>query len=194
MNIILFNFEGHIQGDQASIVGGAIDFVKELEQLLQSLEAQKRTLIQQQQQQDHHHHHHNQKVVGDHDTEDVPPFSQFFAYPQYIWCHSDRECQPESHRAPAMADIEVTLIETHANLRILSPRRPRQLLKLVVGLQALSLTILHLNVTTLDSLVLYSLSTKVCSHPCLCLVLSMSACVLSNVSMFVFILSFMCSV
>ncbi|KAH7687386.1 Myc-type basic helix-loop-helix (bHLH) domain-containing protein [Dioscorea alata] len=151
--------ESYVQrGDQASIVGGAIDFVKELEQLLQSLEAQKRTLIQQQQ--DHHHHHH-QKVVGDHDTEDVPPFSQFFAYPQYIWCHSDRECQPESHRAPAMADIEVTLIETHANLRILSPRRPRQLLKLVVGLQALSLTILHLNVTTLDSLVLYSLSTKV---------------------------------
>ncbi|KAF2324955.1 hypothetical protein GH714_021850 [Hevea brasiliensis] len=30
------------RGDQASIIGGAIDFVKELEQLLQSLEAQKR--------------------------------------------------------------------------------------------------------------------------------------------------------
>ncbi|KAG8477538.1 hypothetical protein CXB51_030292 [Gossypium anomalum] len=31
------------RGDQASIIAGAIDFVKELEQLLQSLEAQKRT-------------------------------------------------------------------------------------------------------------------------------------------------------
>jgi len=31
-----------VQGDQASIVAGAINFVKELEQLLQSLEAQKR--------------------------------------------------------------------------------------------------------------------------------------------------------
>ncbi|GAB2275080.1 hypothetical protein Dimus_009848 [Dionaea muscipula] len=30
------------KGDQVSIIGGAIDFVKELEQLLKSLEAQKR--------------------------------------------------------------------------------------------------------------------------------------------------------
>uniref|UniRef100_A0A453PAZ5 BHLH domain-containing protein n=1 Tax=Aegilops tauschii subsp. strangulata TaxID=200361 RepID=A0A453PAZ5_AEGTS len=42
--------ESYVQrGDQASIVGGAIDFVKELEQQLQSLEAQKRALAHQQQ-------------------------------------------------------------------------------------------------------------------------------------------------
>jgi hypothetical protein len=31
-----------MQGDQASIIGGAINYAKELEQLLQSLEARKR--------------------------------------------------------------------------------------------------------------------------------------------------------
>ncbi|KAJ0970805.1 hypothetical protein J5N97_018764 [Dioscorea zingiberensis] len=148
------------RGDQASIVAGAIDFVKELEQLLQSLEAQKRTIRQSKA--DNITTSVECGVPQDpNKTEEVPPFAQFFAYPQYIWCHAPRDYPPKSHRTPAMADIEVTLIETHANLRILSPRRPRQLLKLLAGLQALSLTILHLNVTTLDSLVLYSLNTKV---------------------------------
>ncbi|CAA7406641.1 unnamed protein product [Spirodela intermedia] len=157
--------ESYIQrGDQASIVAGAIDFVKELEQLLQSLEAQKMTLQQQ-----------RRRACGSSDAEDggvvtgdgdPPPFAQFFAYPQYIWCHGTRETSPspaEGHRLPvgSVADIEVTLIETFANLRILSPRRPGQLLKMVAGFQTLHLTVLHLSVTTMDTLVLYSVSAKV---------------------------------
>ncbi|XP_010919940.2 transcription factor bHLH71 isoform X2 [Elaeis guineensis] len=154
--------ESYIQrGDQASIVGGAIDFVKELEQLLQSLEAQKRTLQQQKGKAEKK----TPRIepgssCSNADDADSPPFAQFFAYPQYIWCHAPRDYPPPENRSP-VADIEVTLIETHANLRILSPRRPGQLLKMVAGLQSLRLTILHLNVTTLDSMVLYSLSTKV---------------------------------
>ncbi|KAM0934143.1 putative transcription factor bHLH family [Dioscorea sansibarensis] len=148
------------RGDQASIVGGAIDFVKELEQLLQSLEAQKRKVMERQERESQENKKNKSQL-------DLPPFSDFFTYPQYIRFHAPRDCyfpppSPETHhRTPALADIEVTLIESHANLRILSPRRPRQLLKLVAGLHALSLTILHLNVTSLDFMVLYSLSTKV---------------------------------
>ncbi|PKA60015.1 Transcription factor bHLH96 [Apostasia shenzhenica] len=165
-----------LQGDQASIVGGAIDFVKELEQLLQSLEAQKWTIRQ------------PPKVNGgqipkmstsgainetesgamglkdDDEVADLlPPFSQFFAYPQYNWCHAPPDYPPaaQESRAPAVADIEVTLVETHASLRILSPRRPRQLIRLVAALQALRLSVLHLNVTTLEAMVLYTLSLKV---------------------------------
>lgn len=155
--------ESYIQrGDQASIVGGAIDFVKELEHLLQSLEAQKRTIGQPQ----------NPNLcindppsgpikVGD--ELEHPPFAQFFSYPQYSWRHVRYEypAPPPEIRPPALADIEVTLIETHASLRILSPRRPRQLLQLLAGFQALRLSVLHLNVTTLNSMVLYSLSVKV---------------------------------
>ena len=95
-----------------------------------------------------------------------PPFAQFFSYPQYVWCHSPRD--PASSSAaedgggrPGVADIEVTLVETHASLRVMTPRRPGQLLGLVAGLQALRLGVLHLSVTTLESLVLYSISVKV---------------------------------
>ncbi|KAJ4822023.1 Transcription factor bHLH96 [Turnera subulata] len=140
------------RGDQASIIGGAINFVKELEQLLQTMEVHKETKKQ-------------PEVTNGAAT--PSPFANFFSFPQY----STRATQPPTAAAEepvvadqnqwAVADIEVTMVETHANLKILSKKRPRQLLKLVAGLQCLRLSILHLNVTTLDQTVLYSVSVKV---------------------------------
>ncbi|XP_010240870.1 PREDICTED: transcription factor bHLH71-like [Nelumbo nucifera] len=150
--------ESYIQrGDQASIVGGAIEFVKELEQLLQFLEVQKRQLLQQRE----GPLDNNRSSSNNYSNNFIdPPFVQFFTYPQYSWCQAPRE-YPQDNRV-AIADIEVTLVETHANLRVLTRWRPRQLFKMVVGFQTLHLSILHLNVTTtLDSLVLYSFSAKV---------------------------------
>ncbi|KAG6636202.1 transcription factor bHLH71-like [Carya illinoinensis] len=145
------------RGDQASIVGGAIEFVKELEQLLQSLEVQKLQRPQ-------------PGVVESDLNEDMtttpkflmqqrPPFAQFFVYPQYTWSQIPNNYAWKTKAA--IADIEVTLIETHASLRILSRRSPRQISKLVAGFQTLYLSILHLNVTTMEPLVLYSISAKV---------------------------------
>lgn len=134
-------------------MGGAIEFVKELEHMLQSLEAKKLQLLQ-------------QEVVQSNEDSNIfklmrPPFAQFFVYPQYTWSQAPNKYT--SKTKASIADIEVTLIETHANLRILSRKSPRQLSKLVAGFQTLYLTILHLNVTTIDPLVLYSISAKVCN-------------------------------
>ncbi|XP_059275696.1 transcription factor bHLH71-like [Lycium ferocissimum] len=160
--------ESYVQrGDQASIVGGAIEFVKELEHVLQSFEAQKFVLLQQG---DGGGGGGNGEVpntsTGDISaspaaaTEYFPtPFAQFFSYPQYTCCQLPNKYTSKSKAA--IADIEVTLIETHANVRILSRRRFRQLSKLVASFQSLYLNVLHLNVTTLDPLVLYSISAKV---------------------------------
>ncbi|KAG1330739.1 transcription factor bHLH94 [Cocos nucifera] len=146
------------RGDQASIIGGAINYVKELEQLLQSLEVQKRL-----------------KQRSD-AIELTPPFAGFFAFPQYSSfssgsSHNNSSSSSSSSnnianeaaakKRSAMADIEVTMVESHANLKVLSRRRPNQLLEMVVGLQNTGLTTLHLNVTTVDQLVLYSFSLKV---------------------------------
>ncbi|XP_040376847.1 transcription factor bHLH94-like [Oryza brachyantha] len=139
------------RGDQASIVAGAINFVKELEQLLQSLEAQKR------------------RALGpDHDR--PPPFAGFFTFPQYSTTAAGDDNVGGSGAdgeggcggaRPGAADIEVAMAESHANVRVLAPRRPRQLLRMVVALQCLGLTVLHLNVTTTaDRLALYSFSLK----------------------------------
>ncbi|XP_076921215.1 transcription factor bHLH94-like [Bidens hawaiensis] len=137
------------RGDQASIVGGAINFVKELEQQLQTLEAQKRDNI---------------KIR--HSPLPPHPFSDFFTFPQYSIFHGARggaggdPATTTKNRAPAMAEIEVTLVESQANLKILSKKRHWQLLKLVAGLKCCWLTILHLNVTTLEEMVLYTISVK----------------------------------
>ncbi|KAF5739761.1 transcription factor bHLH94 [Tripterygium wilfordii] len=135
------------RGDQASIIGGAINFVKELEQLLQSMEAHKRTKQ-------------HPEVPN---CFSASPFAEFFSFPQYSTRtpQSPDEAMAADHQSLSVADIEVTMVESHANLKILSKKRPRQLLKLVVGLQGLRLSIMHLNVTSVDQLVLYSVSVKV---------------------------------
>lgn len=153
--------ESYVQrGDQASIVGGAIEFVKELEHILQSLEAKKFTLLEHVNvtNKEHQNHHHQ---TNDDDHKQNSPFAQFFAYPQFSCSHSQLGHKYTSQSKAAIADIEVTLIETHANIRILSRRRVRQLSKIVAAFQSVFLTVLHLNVTTLDTLVLYSISAKV---------------------------------
>ncbi|KAM7491064.1 hypothetical protein LguiA_033985 [Lonicera macranthoides] len=147
------------RGDQATIVGGAIEFVKELEQLLQSLEAQRFLTLQQSATRGPNETTTSTTTAAA-ATKSLPPlFSQFFAYPQYTASHV-----PNMHTFKTdttIADIEVTLIETHANIRILSRRRLRQLSKLISGFQTLYFTILHVSVTTLEPLVLYSISAKV---------------------------------
>lgn len=133
------------RGDQASIVGGAINFVKELEQQLQTLEAKKRS--------------NNNSVF----SPSPQPFSDFFSFPQYSIrpdANDGSSTSTTKSRLPAMAEIEVTMVESHANIKILSKKRQRQLLKMVAGLQCLWITILHLNVTTIEQMVLYTLSVK----------------------------------
>jgi len=88
------------------------------------------------------------------------PFAEFFTFPQY----TTRGTQKQEQKQWAVADIEVTMVDSHANLKILAKKQPSHLIKIVLGLQSLRLTILHLNVTTLHHMVLYSISVKVLSY------------------------------
>ncbi|KAJ0256367.1 Transcription factor bHLH96 [Hirschfeldia incana] len=137
------------RGDQASVVGGAINYLKELEHHLQSMEPPVKTPATE------------EAGAGAGDqiktsaTISSGPFSDFFAFPQY-------SRRPSSSTvAEGAAEIEVTMVESHASVKILAKKRPKQLLKLVASIQSLRLTVLHLNVTTRDDSVLYSISLKV---------------------------------
>ncbi|XP_044512169.1 transcription factor bHLH94-like [Mangifera indica] len=136
------------RGDQASIIGGSINFVKVLEQLLQSMESQKRTA----------------KKPGDNGVSS--PFADFFNFPQYASLASQHgssfDTASDSSMTDNIADIEVKLVRSHANIKILTKRQPRQLQQMVARFQRLRLSILHLNITTtIDQMVLYSLSVKI---------------------------------
>lgn len=109
--------------------------MKELEQFLESLEAQKRMRQQQQ----------------------LPDASATAG------CTVPADAG-DHNRSASLADVDVTLVDSHANLKVLSLRRPQQLLQMVTGLQGLRLTTLHLNVTTtVNQMVFYSFSLKACS-------------------------------
>ncbi|XP_018434553.1 transcription factor bHLH94-like isoform X2 [Raphanus sativus] len=138
---IVLGFVTYFEGDQASIVGGAISYVKELEHILQSIKPRRTTTTSHE---------------ADTSTSSlVCPFPDFFTFPQYSTKSSS---EVESSSSPA--EIEVTVAEGHANIKIMAKKKPRQLLKLVASIQSLRLTILHLNVTTMDNLILYSISVK----------------------------------
>ncbi|KAF3656958.1 transcription factor bHLH94-like [Capsicum chacoense] len=141
------------RGDQASIVSAAINYVKELEQQLQFLSGQKHLTGQ------------NEEANGE-----TSPFSEFFSIPQYsttmtvATTSENGPCMNENYKnqqLPATADIEVTMVENHANLKIRSKRRPRLLPRIISGLESLRLSVLHLNVSKVDQFVLCSLSLKV---------------------------------
>ncbi|KAF8111234.1 hypothetical protein N665_0076s0221 [Sinapis alba] len=131
------------RGDQASIVGGAINYLKELEHQLQSMEPPAKTTAT--------------EDAGAASSSSSGPFKDFFAFPQY----SSRTSSSSCVAAEGTAEIEVTMVESHASVKILAKKRPKQLLKLVASIQSLRLTLLHLNVTTHDNSVLYSISLKV---------------------------------
>ncbi|GFP98327.1 transcription factor fama [Phtheirospermum japonicum] len=125
------------RGDQASIIGGAIEFVRELEQLVQCLESQKRRqapsmlVIPNDQ----------MKLVGDYENG-----------------LSEEKAEIKS----CLADIEVELLRVDGSIKILSRNRPGQLIKIIAALEDLQLNIVHTNVTTIEQTVLYSFNFKVC--------------------------------
>ncbi|KAG0527232.1 hypothetical protein BDA96_06G215800 [Sorghum bicolor] len=96
-----------------------------------------------------------------------PPFAWFFRYPQYAWRQAKQarkyaaavvEGEEASRRAAAVADVEVGMVDHgHASLRVMAPRRPGQLLRMVAVMQELGLHVLHLTVATApDATVLYT--------------------------------------
>lgn len=60
-----------------------------------------------------------------------------------------------------LADVEVKLLGFDAMIKILSRRRPGQLLKTIAALEDLQFNILHTNITTIEQTVLYSFNVKV---------------------------------
>ncbi|CAN6198298.1 unnamed protein product [Urochloa humidicola] len=138
------------RGDQTSIVGGAIDFVKELEHHLQSLQAQKRAAA----------------AGGGHGSERFPGF---FTSPQYSAAATAADVdggggEGHSTTRAGVADVEAAVSEGgHATVKVLAPllRRRRMLLGLLIGMQRRGLAALHLNATTTaDQMVLYTFTLK----------------------------------
>ncbi|XP_021748944.1 transcription factor FAMA-like isoform X2 [Chenopodium quinoa] len=178
------------RGDQASIIGGAIEFVRELEQLLQCLESQKRRRLYGDQ----------PRAMGDSSTsssstalglvQQTPQVQPPLAFPppmgtQYHHQDDDQlrlldhQLDPMATPTPTpagllreetaeskscFADVEVKVLGFDALIKILSRRRHGQLIKAIAALEDLHFTILHTNITTIEQTVLYSFNVKVANE------------------------------
>lgn len=114
-------------------MGGAIHFVKDLEQQILSLQAEKRSRTA---------------------ASSVATLEGFFVSPQYTGYSC---CRGEGG-----FDVEATVVQGHINLKVAGRRHSRQLLTLIAALQELKMTVLHLMVTVMDAQsVLYCFNLKV---------------------------------
>ncbi|XP_026458484.1 transcription factor MUTE-like [Papaver somniferum] len=159
------------RGDQASIIGGVIEFVKELHQILQSLESKKRrkslssspgpsprsTL----------------QLITQPPISPLPlppdsssPFTTAgFPDDQQIQ-HNNTAVRDDHQLAGAscnssVADVEAKISGSNVILRTVSKRIPGQVVKLIELLEKHSFEILHLNVSSMEDTVLHSFVIKI---------------------------------
>ncbi|XP_010907388.2 transcription factor MUTE-like [Elaeis guineensis] len=133
------------RGDQASIIGGAIEFIKELHQVLQSLEAKKR-----------------RTSLSPSPTPSPRPLLQLTPSPT-----SNNTYDPDIVRElgaccnSPVADVEAKISGSNVLLRTLSKRIPGQVIKIITVLEKWAFEILHLNISSMEDTVLYSFVIKI---------------------------------
>ncbi|XP_039127765.1 transcription factor MUTE [Dioscorea cayenensis subsp. rotundata] len=140
------------RGDQASIIGGAIEFIKELHQVLQSLEAKKR-----------------RKSISPSPTTPSPKPLLLLPPPQQMSLslpldspHSiDTLKELGASCNSPVADVEAKISGSNVLLRTLSKRIPGQVIKIITVLEKLDFEILHLNISSMEDTVLYSFVIKI---------------------------------
>ena len=142
-----------MKGDQASIIGGVIEFIKEMHQVLQSLESQKRRKSlspspgpSPRQLQPSPRQWANANVISNHSF-------QFDGAKELVACCNS-----------PVADVEAKISGSNVVLRIISPKIQGQLLKIVGTLEKLSFEILHMNISSMDDAVLYYFVVQVYKH------------------------------
>ncbi|KAK1278358.1 Transcription factor MUTE [Acorus gramineus] len=138
------------RGDQASIIGGAIEFIKELHLVLQSLEAKKQ----------------RKKSLSPCPSPISPrPLSLQYTPPpsESLFVFEQVRELAASCNSP-VADVEAKISGSNVMLRTVSKRIPGQIVKIVTILEKFSFEILHLNISSMDDTVLYSFVIKVQCH------------------------------
>ncbi|CAK8531048.1 unnamed protein product [Lathyrus sativus] len=135
------------RGDQASIIGGVIEFINELHQVLQSLESQKR-----------------RKSLSPSPNPSPktlqPTFHQFDIFSGGIEANNTFKELGASCNS-SVADVEVKISGPNVILRVISQRIPGQVSRIITVLESFSFEVLHLNISSMEETVLYQFVVKI---------------------------------
>ncbi|KAM7273921.1 hypothetical protein ACFE04_028585 [Oxalis oulophora] len=172
------------RGDQASIIGGVINYITELQQILQSLEAKKQRKV------------YNEllspkiipissprpilspRLMSPRTPQPSSPYKMLQASCGYIspstmaspTSSSTNSCINDTNGninelvanlKSDVADVEVKFCGPNLVLKTMSPPIPGQATKIISALEELALEILHVNISTVDETMLNSFTIKI---------------------------------
>ncbi|CAH8259538.1 unnamed protein product [Arabidopsis lyrata] len=143
------------RGDQASIIGGVIEFIKELQQLVQVLESKKRRKTLNRPSFPHDHQTIEPSSLGGAATTRVP-FSRIENVMTTSTFKEVGACCNSPH-----ANVEAKISGSNVVLRVVSRRIVGQLVKIISVLEKLSFQVLHLNISSMEETVLYFFVVKI---------------------------------
>ncbi|ERN08919.1 hypothetical protein AMTRI_Chr01g130670 [Amborella trichopoda] len=162
------------RGDQASVIGGVVDYINELQQVLQSLEARKQRKV------------YSEVLspmpassprpalspripISPRTPQPSSPYRTRVITPPYLSPSSSHEMPPTlenvselaANSKSPVADVEVKFSGANVLLKTVSHRIPGQVLKIITALEDLSLEILHLSINTIEETMLNSFTIKI---------------------------------
>ncbi|KMS98730.1 hypothetical protein BVRB_3g069100 [Beta vulgaris subsp. vulgaris] len=140
------------KGDQASIIGGVVEFIKELHQVLQSLESQKRRKSL------------SPSPGSGPSPKQLQPSPRQLANANIITNHSfqfDGGKELVASCNSPVADVEAKISGSNVVLRVISKKIRGQLLRIISVLEKLSFDIIHLNISSMDDTFLYYFVVKI---------------------------------
>ncbi|CAG7882122.1 hypothetical protein BRARA_C03142 [Brassica rapa] len=148
------------RGDQASIIGGVVEFIKELQQLVQVLESKKRRKTLNRPSFPYDHQTLEPSILAAAattiNTTTRVPFSRIENVMTTSTFKEVGACCNSPH-----ANVEAKISGSNVVLRVVSRRIEGQLVRIISVLEKLSLQVLHLNISSMEETVLYFFVVKI---------------------------------
>ncbi|OAY55844.1 transcription factor MUTE [Manihot esculenta] len=133
------------RGDQASIIAGVVEFIKELHQVLQALESKKR-----------------RKSLSPSPSPSPRPLQLITLQPdQSPSLGQENVNELTACCNSSVADVEAKISGSNVILKILSRPIPGQIVRIISTLEKLCFEVLHLNISSMEDTVLYSFVVKI---------------------------------
>lgn len=128
-------------------MGGAIDYIKELEQLLQSLEAEKQSEGASENPKTASCSSSSSRACTNSSVSSISPTSEDGFTARF--------------GGGDTVEVEATVIQNHVSLKVRCKRGRGQILRAIISIENLKLSILHLTISTSFDFVFYSFNLKV---------------------------------
>ncbi|XP_065859320.1 transcription factor MUTE [Euphorbia lathyris] len=134
------------RADQASIIGGVIDFIKELHQVLQALESKKR-----------------RKSISPSPSPKPLQLTSSIQQPDHTLLYGQENVNDLTAACcnSSVADVEAKISGSNVILKIISKRIPGQIVRIIHVLESFSFQVLNLNISSMEDTVLYSFVVQI---------------------------------